>query len=130
MDIYKLRPGLQPVHKINKDKFEADTGKRAPWYQREGDKIVQFAVCPACDNPIRIVALYERHEKSPKPYGKHTPKHIVGLATYDQAAYDECPYACPNREFDRERRRPESDPRGKDILQLLREQFDRVIYLI
>lgn len=130
MDVFKLRPGLKPVHKISKDRFEAVTGKMAPWYQREGDKIVPFAVCPACDNPIRIVALYERHENSPSSYGKHTPKTVAGLATYNQVAYDECPYAHPGVEMDRDRRRPETDPRGRDILQLLRDQFDRVIHII
>lgn len=130
MDVFKLRPGLAPVHKISRDKFEAETGKMAPWYQREGYKIAPFAVCPACDNPIRIVALYERHENSPSPYGKHTPKTVVGLATYNQIAYDDCPYAHPGMEMDRDRRRPETDPRGRDILQLLRDQFDRVIDII
>ena len=130
MNFFKLRPGLRPVHKISRDKFEAVTGKMAPWYQREGDKITPFAVCPACDNPIRIVALYERHENSPSPYGKHTPKTVAGLAAYNQIAYDDCPYAHPGMELDRARRRPETDPRGRDILQLLRGQFDRVIYII
>lgn len=130
MNVFKLQPGLRPVHKISRDKFEAMTGKMAPWYQREGDKIAPFAVCPACDNPIRIVALYERHENSPSPYGKHSPKTVAGLATYNQIAYDDCPYAHPGMELDRDRRRPETDPRGRDILQLLRDQFDRVIYII
>ena len=75
-------------------------------------------------------ALYERHENSPSPYGKHTPKTVAGLATYNQIAYDDCPYAHPGMELDRARRRPETDPRGRDILQLLRGQFDRVIYII
>lgn len=130
MDVFKLRPGLCPIHKISRDQFEAATGKMAPWYQLEGDKIVPVAVCPACDNPIRIVALYERHEKSPAPYGKHSPKHIAGLADYNHTAYEECPYANPGREMNRTMLRPESDVRGRDILQLLREQFDRVIHLL
>lgn len=62
MDIYKLRPGLSPVHKIGREQFEEDTGKKAPWYQEEGNETIQFAVCPACNNPIRIIALYKRHD--------------------------------------------------------------------
>lgn len=130
MDIYKLRPGLSPVHKIGREQFEEDTGKKAPWYQEEGNETIQFAVCPACNNPIRIIALYKRHDNSPTAYGKHTPKSVEGITLYNQTAYNECPYAHPGREIDRNKRLQETDPRGKDNLLLLKNQFDRVIYLL
>ncbi|GAB1255377.1 hypothetical protein Defa_28640 [Desulfovibrio sp. TH_2024_36128] len=61
MHVYKLKTGLQPIKLIEKEQFERDTGKQSPWYQKNGDEMVQYAVCPACDNPIQIIALYKEH---------------------------------------------------------------------
>ena len=131
MDVYKLRPGLQPVRKIEKGQFEADTGKSFPWYQNdERGNPAQYAVCPACDNPIRIIALYKRRENSPPTHGRHTRRSVPGLTGYSQDAYDSCLYANPGIAHDPTRRRNENDPRGREILHLLREQFDKVIYII
>lgn len=131
MDVYKLRPGLQPIHTIEKNRFEADTQMAFPWYQatQKGSDAV-FAVCPACDNPIRIVAMYERRENSPVCHGRHMPRSVPGVADYDQHAYDSCIYANPDAQRNPGTRRPGGDPRGRDILTLLRQQFDRIIYVL
>ena len=101
MDGYKLKPGLQPIHRISKEQFENDTNKQWPWYQEKGTETVQYAVCPACDNPIRLVALYKRYENSPSPHGRHSPESIQGIADYDQGEYDNCPYANPGMKLEK-----------------------------
>lgn len=130
MDIYKLKPGLHPIHAISVEQFEADTQKQSPWYQRKNDETVQYAVCPACDNPIQIISLYKRHKDSPNPYGRHVPKSIQGIATYEQEAYETCPYANPSMKLDKTCLRHESSKHGRAVLLLLRDEFDRVVYLM
>lgn len=130
MDVYKLRTGLQPIHSITKEQFEKDTNKKAPWYQVKGNTIVQYAVCPVCDNPIQLIALYKRHENSPEPYGRHIPESIHGIAQYDQKEYDRCIYANPGMTLDKNMLRENDNHKSYAILKLLQEQFDRVIYLL
>ena len=130
MNVCKLRPGLHPIHVISKEQFESDTKMESPWYQanQQGVK-AQFAVCPACDNPIQIVAMYERSKNSPACHGRHVPRTVPRIAVYDQQSYDACPYANPGA-LHADARIAEGSQRGKDILQLLRQEFDRVIYIL
>lgn len=134
MNVYKLYPrdkGRYPARKIEKDQFESDTKKRCPWYQDDSQgETGQYAVCPACDNPIQIIGLYKRRKNSPKPYGKHYGKNISGLAVHCQEQYDCCPYANPDIHKDRTKCRDANDPKGRELLQLLHEQFDRIIQII
>ena len=62
MDTYKLRPKWTKINTISKENFEKDTGKLEPYYQVDRDS--QYAVCPACDNPISIIGLYNPNTKS------------------------------------------------------------------
>ena len=54
--------------------------------------MVQFAICPQCDNPIQIVGLYKKLKNTDKPYGKHYTRSVNGLADYNQQAYDYSTY--------------------------------------
>ncbi|MBB4268298.1 hypothetical protein, partial [Roseospira visakhapatnamensis] len=76
--------------------FEEDTKKQPPWYQKEG-KERQFAVCPACDNPIQILGLVERLAHTDQPYGRHTNKPVPGFERFDPTVFDWCPYLAKNR---------------------------------
>jgi len=81
MDLYKLRIEDTESKIINKDRFEQDTLRREPWYQPgSADKLTQFAVCPACDNPIQLVGLYELPSNVKNSFGKHATKTILGIA--------------------------------------------------
>lgn len=124
MNIVKLTVGPGPVYPVSPSVFEAAALKRPPYYQNKGTPMF-YAVCPRCDNPVEIVGLYKRA----KPYARHHTHDIPGLAQYSQEAYDFCPYANPQK--------PDSSARKKvksglplQILKLLRDQFDRVIYLL
>ena len=130
MNIYKLKSGISPIREIERIQFERDTQKKKPWYQIQANEISLYAVCPACNNPIQIIALYKRKENSPRPYGKHVPKSIKGLAEYNHETYLGCPYANPNIALKKDSLRSEMDKLSLEILSFMKEQFDRIIYIL
>jgi hypothetical protein len=130
MDEYKLYVDDTSGKLIDKDQFEADTLRREPWYQSgSGEKLSQFAVCPACDNPIQLVGLYQLPENVKNPYGKHTMSGIRNIAPLDTEARDNCPYFKP-RQHQKSDRKARFDGVPRKIIKLLIEQFDRVVYIL
>ena len=130
MDVYKLRPSSAGFRKISRAAFEEDTKRRAPWYQRSrSGELSQFAVCPACDNPIQIIGLYRLPKSVSQPYGRHAGESIPRLARLDPASREACPYFKPRR-YQKTDRKPCFDDQARKILQLLIDQFDRVVYLL
>lgn len=130
MDVYKLRIEHTGSKKIDRDTFEEETRCREPWYQDStGNKRSQFAVCPACDNPIQLVGLYEIPKNLDRPYGKHTTTGIHGIGPSDLEARECCPYFKP-RQHDKSARKEGFEGTPRKILMLLIEQFDRVAYII
>ncbi|GKS06249.1 hypothetical protein PSTH1771_14555 [Pseudomonas syringae pv. theae] len=130
MDEYKLYVEDTIGKLIDKDQFEADTLRREPWYQnRSGEKLSQFAVCPACDNPIQLVGLYQLPENVNSPYGKHTTSGIRNIAPLNIEARDNCPYFKP-RQHQKSDRKARFDGVPQKIIKLLVEQFDRVVYIL
>jgi hypothetical protein len=130
MDEYKLYVEDTIGKLIDKDQFEADTLRREPWYQNgSGEKLSQFAVCPACDNPIQLVGLYQLPENVNNPYGKHTTSGIRDIAPLNTEARDNCPYFKP-RQHQKSDRKARFDGVPKKIIKLLVEQFDRVVYIL
>lgn len=129
MDVYKLRVEHTGSKKIDRDTFEEETRCREPWYQDGSRKRSQFAVCPACDNPIQLVGLYELPKNLDKPYGKHTTTGIQGVAPSDLEARECCPYFNP-RQHEKTARKEGFEGTPRKILMLLIEQFDRVAYII
>jgi len=130
MDEYKLTVEDFIGKPIDKDAFEADTLRREPWYQEgSADKQSQFAVCPACDNPIQLVGLYHLPANVNNPYGKHTTSGISGIAPLDVEARDHCPYFKP-RQHQKTDRKAKFDGVPRKIVRILIEQFDRVVYIL
>lgn len=130
MDVYKLRIEHTAAKTITRDTFEAETRCREPWYQDSaGNKRSQFAVCPACDNPIQLIGLYELPANVSKPFGRHKETGIQGLAPGNPEARENCPYFNP-RQHNRAERKEGFDGIPRKILMLLIEQFDRVVYII
>ena len=91
MDVYKVRIEDTESKIIDKEGFEAETFRRDPWYQPgSAGKLAQFAVCPACDNPVQLVGLYELPPNVKNPFGKHATKSIRGIAPFDSEARNDC----------------------------------------
>jgi hypothetical protein len=130
MDVYKLSVTDIEAKKIDKDAFEDETFCRSPWYQDNAvGKRSQFAVCPACDNPIQLIGLYELPPNVKNPFGKHAVAEVPGLAATFPESREHCPYFNP-RQPDRRERKTQFDGVPRKILILLTEQFDRVVYML
>ena len=65
-------------------------------------RLKYYAICPACHNPVIIVNLYvdktidENKNRMPL-HAKHCKYDVDGLATYDEKAYTNCPFANPDK---------------------------------
>ncbi len=131
MHNFKLKSGFHKIYKIDKATFERTTKQKKPYYTfNEKNERVQFAVCPACDNPIQIIGLYKPIKNTPHPYGKHYRHNVLKLAYYSQQAYDFCPYSRNHIHITPRSRKAEFTEFEKSIYILMREQFDRVIYVL
>lgn len=131
MHNYKLKTGINKIYRIDKSMFELTTQQKKPYYSfNNKNERIQFAVCPACDNPIEIIGLYKPLKHTNNPYGRHYPHSIEGLAEYNQQAYDYCPYSKKQSVITSENRKSVLTDFEKNIYLLMRKQFDRVIYVL
>ncbi len=129
MDIYKARLDA-PFRVISREAVEADTMKKEPWYPKSNDgEGSQFAICPACDNPIQLIGLYHLPANVSAPYGRHIGHSIAKLAIADAETREGCPLFKPRR-YTRSSRKVRQEGLPQKILDTLIAQFDRVIYLL
>lgn len=119
------------------DRYEIDianfikhTENKFPFVQSVStNKVSQFAICPSCLNPIQLVGIDRKISCS--PYGRHTGKNVIGLPKWSYVKYQYCPFADKD-----DRRKPTDNERlevTEDVVELynlLKTQFDRVIYVI
>lgn len=135
MDIYKLRATDREFKRLTLENFESDTERRPPWYpeikpeQPDRWKDVQYAVCPACNNPITIVGLY-RSLKDRSPFGRHSESSAHGVALLNVETREYCPLYNPNKTRSKESVKRTIDELAASILRILIEEFDRVVYLL
>lgn len=136
MRIFKLNKDDPNTHTItNESDFLKLTGKKLPWVRSYGNKNIYFAVCPfrGCSNPVKFVNLIEanRLKNSREPYAAHHPYSVPGLAEYNEAGYKRCPYASNSYSLKNDNcRRKYEDPENKLLIQFLKENFDRIAYLV
>ena len=131
MKIFKLKVGSSKIYELNKNIFELQTKQKKPFYTfNNSNEEIQYAVCPACDNPIQIIGLYKKLKNTDKPYGRHCIHSVARLAEYNQQAYDFCPYSKKSFNVNPQSRKGKLTELEKNIYYLLRDQFDRVIYIL
>lgn len=132
MKNYKLTTGDAEPYKIsNREDFELKTKNSDNYFYIGEDGIKRgLAVCPSCDNPIRILGLY-KPLKNKEPYGEHHNKSTM-LARFDSDNYKHCPYSVPNakQKFDVSSRQNSPSPLEKELYYTMRNNFDKAIYLL
>lgn len=116
---------------VEPDTFKNVSDEQYPFVQKtsNGD-LAAYGICPSCLNPIRLIGVLNNTKV--KPHGKHTGKSIKGLADWNYEKYKYCPYARRDHYIppnDRDKL-AENDESVKALYELLRENFDRVVYVI
>lgn len=125
MKKFKAKQGNSKVYPIDKDTFDKVTKKSRPYYYAEDQKC--YAICPQCDNPIQLIGLYKQTKVA--PYGKHYAKNIP-LASYNQQAYDFCPYHVDSFKLNRNIRKRKTTDFERNIYYTVRDNFDSAVYIL
>jgi len=132
MKYFKAKPlRLAKRYEITPKTYNEIIQHKYPFERLNADKSVsQYAICPSCLNPIQIIGIAKRTEKT--PYGKHTGKSLDGLPDWQQIKYEYCPYAVKNKiiDLDNEEILPEITEDIVELYELLKSQFDRTVYVI
>ena len=116
---------------ITSESFKEHTKHRYPFEQiTTKGTLTQYGICPSCLNPIQLIGV--SHKIKISPHGKHTGHQIVGFPDWNYRRYVYCPYARNGAYIEPNDRDllPDIDQNVIDLYDLLREQFDRVVYLI
>ncbi|WP_372773602.1 hypothetical protein [Pantoea sp. WEP] len=131
MNVYKLDVKKQGYWALDKDDYEQRTARRSPWYKvSDSGSPRYFAVCPACNNPIQIIGFYRLPANVSAPYAKHYNTALPGVGFYDREAYEHCPYADKTKSSGSDKGKRSPGALSRQILQLLIEHFDKVIWLL
>lgn len=127
---FKVLARQKAVHKITRTNAESFLGRDAPWFQpgqhRGDDKY--YAVCPYCNTPIQLKALYKRTSDSPQPYGSHTGKPVEGFS-FSEPDLEFCPYRRKKRRFSKDIRR-EMSKMSRQLIHLAVTEFDRIVLIL
>ncbi|BDU19610.1 hypothetical protein [Dyella sp. GSA-30] len=134
MNIFKLRQGEHHSVTLTASNFHTETGKKAPWFQRRGDKMMHYAVCPECDNPMNIVNLdvdrkVDLGERPLPLYAKHAISSVEGIGEYDREAYEDCSLRDPSS-FNGKSSKRKPGKVANGIVQALIDRADAVHFFI
>lgn len=132
MKYFKVEPSrIATRYEITHDNFEKITQNKYPYEQKNvRGGLVQYGVCPFCLNPIQLIGI-ERKIKC-RPYGKHTGTDINGLPKWNQVKYEYCPFSekKDKKEINDEDRLLEITEDVIELYELLKSEFDRVVYIV
>lgn len=130
MKKFKIATGISPIYEISDKNYELQTGKKPPYRQNRNTSISYYAVCPECENPIQMVGIFKAtDEAKDKTYGRHHKGTIPNLAKYNEDDYINCSYSNPQWKKSKKLRNRTSKV-ANQTLEILKMQFDRVIYLV
>lgn len=129
MDRYRLFQGAHQTYLIDSS-LPKITGEKKPYFVVIRGKTRIYAVCPGCDGPIQICGYFKNTvEAGKKPYGRHVPHSVAGIAEYDEANYENCPYS--NRFWTAPARKlPSDSSKVKEIKEFILRNYDRIIYVL
>lgn len=131
MDVFKLRVGQAGCFRLTTTEYHVATAKKRPWYQASATGGTNhYGVCPECENPLHIVNLdvdkkVDTLGRTLPLYAKHATTSINGIATFDQARYDDCSLANPTSFNGKDKSRKPGFV-ADNILQLLADQADLI----
>lgn len=117
-------------YEINTLNFNSVTENKLPFTQTgDNGEIRQYGICPSCLNPVQLIGIFKQIKR--QPYGRHTGKDVNGMPKWNVYKYQHCPFAKSN-----DKAPINTAERGiitddtVELYNLLKAQFDRVIYII
>ncbi len=126
MKIFKLKVSDTDYFDLSREEFEKQTRMMSPWFNHGTERERHFAVCPACNNTIQILHLYDETQTL---HAKHNLGLPVGLQ--DRTILSHCPlYSKKKQHLSIDSRRTAEDAVSIAIKERLIENFDRVVYFI
>ncbi|NWB94876.1 hypothetical protein HX882_03105 [Pseudomonas gingeri] len=130
MNVFALieRP-TEPIP-LTEDNYYRRTNRRPPYIQSVGGEMKSYAICPACQNPVRLVNRTATETRSGSFYAKHHKDDVRGVADYSEHEYLKCPLANPARMDEKKRRSSVLQGQSNEVRDALVEAFDLVMSFI
>lgn len=139
---FKIRKGRQyKTFEITNGNYNnalpIDENERKKYSISTPEGMRQIAICPSCENPIRLFGLVKPIERTSatgkktlvRAYGKHLEKDTE-IADHDQMKYKYCPLASDYRSSNKEDKYDKPTDMNKEIYYSIRENFDTAIYIL
>jgi len=114
------------IHEVCRETFEEQTRNKFPWEQGTPVR-KQYAICPACDNPVRLVGIYRKMDK--RPHRVHTEKDIEGLQRHVLQKYMYCMLSKRSKYIDDAERFTEPNESQIELCHILQNNFHKVVYI-
>ena len=123
-----------PQYEVSKKNFEEQTKKLSPWQLKDEytNEERYYAICPKCDNPVRLIGLYKATNR--QPFASHTGKTIKGglpiLPPHNQKRYEYCPLSKKSKRIDPDEHLYAPEKIHIELYNIMRENFDKLVYFI
>lgn len=131
MKYYKLEKGISKIYKITtKEDFEEKIKNNGKYRYIGKDKIMRgLALCPSCDNPVRIIGLYKKIKN--QPYAQHHGENTE-FAVFNPENYKHCPYANFNsrHRYDISSKTMPLSNYEKKLYYAVRNNYDKIISIL
>lgn len=125
MENFKKATKFAKVYDLTQEIYEEETGCDWPYSQNNS----YYAICPLCDNPIRIIGLKTNNPKK-RIYGAHAGKDIEGLAKNCVASMKECDNYKGGKVSEIKPSLTIKDQPVKEILSFMRHYYDVILSVV
>ena len=126
----KFKKGNQKLHSVSLKEFAEVTKEQYPYSRINDGHKVAYAICPLCENPVRLLGIYGVLKKQ-RPHARHCKYNVKDIAEFEFEKYINCPHHMKNANYVTDTVSPrEIQPINMEILELARKYFDKCIYIL
>ncbi|WP_140187537.1 hypothetical protein [Providencia stuartii] len=107
MNVFAILTDPDNAIELTEKNYNRFTKRDFPYVQHNANNEPSaYAICPECQNPIRLINRNVDSTESKTFYARHHCFSVPHLANYDQDAYEDCQLANPHRFDGKVRRKP------------------------
>ncbi len=126
----KLHKGRSKIYPVSKEIYTEVTKEKYPYVQNGKNAKEAFAICPLCENPVKLLGIYAKLEKQ-IPHARYYKSDVSDLADFFEYKYKNCPYHKQNADYILEvRNKKDMTERNREVLRLARDYFGICIRII